>query len=568
MSLISALHVGRTGLAVAQTALEVAGNNLTNAATEGYSRQSASISAGVGTETQPGVFLGTGVRLQNIVREVDNALLGRLRTAISDQNAAQADQDVLSQIESVEGELTDQSVSTRMAEFFDSWKQLAGNPTDAGLQSLVVSQGRSLGQFINALHNDLTDLRVQTEKSLGDAVTTADSLLTRIATLNQSIVTAERGQGGANDLRDQRDKLLDELAQYMDITTIEQPSGAVDVLVHSIPVVLGTLSRGLKLSFESTSNGLEAKLQVVLDGSRLEPSSGKIGQLIRSRDTDVVDAVQALGDFTGKLIFEVNKIHSSGQSSSGRGFSSLTSTYTIDDVSLALNDPAAGLEFTPVNGTFEFNVKQKSTGTTTTRLISVDLDGIASDTTINDIAAALAGGAIATGVGADGRITIQSTNSDFEFSFARDSSGALAALGLNTFFIGEGPVDIGVNQALIDDASLLASTQNQVTGGNANALRLAAGIDKPLDSAGGLTIRELWAKHVQDFAVRGGKANNDLDAASSVQQSLETQRKGVSGVNMDEEAINLMLYQRAYQGSARFISVIDQLMDTLMTLIR
>jgi flagellar hook-associated protein 1 FlgK len=568
MSLIGALHVGRTGLAVSQTALEVAGNNLANAATEGYSRQTARIFSGVGTEVQPGVFLGTGVRLQNIVRQVDDALLGRLRAAVADQNAAQTHKDLLSQIESLQGELTDQSLTVRLEHFFDAWKQLAGNSTDAGLQSLVVSEGRSLAQFINTLHEDFTELRTQLDNSLTDAVTAADDLMSRIAVLNQSIVTAERGQGGANDLRDQRDRLLDELAEYFEITTIQQDSGAIDVLVGSIPVVLSTQSRGVRINFESTNEGLVAKLQVVLDGSKLDPGSGKIGQLIASRESDVPEAIEALDEFTHQLVFQINQLHSSGQSAVGRGFSEVTGTYGVDDPALALNDPQAGLVFTPVNGTFQFHLKQKSTGTRTTQLIQVDLDGIGADTTLNDLAAALAGPVISTSISASGRLTITSNNSDFEFSFSDDSSGVLAALGINSFFDGKGPVDLGVNDRLIDDPALLASTRNHVTGGNANALALASEIDQPHDDLGGLSLRELWSKHVQDFAVRAGQANNSFEASQSISQSLETQRKGVSGVNVDEESINLILYQRAFQGAARFISVIDELMDTLLGLVR
>ena len=113
----------------------------------------------------------------------------------------------------------------------------------------------------------------------------------------------------------------------------------------------------------------------------------------------------------------------------------------------------------------------------------------------------------------------------------------------------------------------LAVTANHVTGGNGTALLLSDLGDTPLSALNGLSLNETWAKHVEDYAVRTQQAGLDLAATQVVTESLQSQRAAVSGVSIDEEAINLIAFQRAYQGSARFLNVVDELMQTLLTLV-
>ena len=121
----------------------------------------------------------------------------------------------------------------------------------------------------------------------------------------------------------------------------------------------------------------------------MKVTSGQIGALVAraERDRRHVDKIDELAD---NLIFELNKIHASGQGL--EGFSSVTSTYCVNDPTVALNDPASGLKFTPKNGSFVVHVKQKATGLETSTLVQVDLDGLnANDTTLNSLTASIDG---------------------------------------------------------------------------------------------------------------------------------------------------------------------------------
>ena len=308
-----------------------------------------------------------------------------------------------------------------------------------------------------------------------------------------------------------------------------------------------------------------------------------MASLIQGREQDVNHAITVLDNFTADLISQVNRLHTQGQGL--RGFTSVTSTATVADPTVALNDPAADLDLAPIHGSFLIHVTQRSTGTRTTSTIQVDLDGIGpADTTLNSLAAALNGVANVTAtVLLDGRLQIDSSGNDFEISFGPElqpgdqvpealnaidqSSNVLAALGINTFFAGDDAKNIAVNTVIQSDLAMINAAQDHRQGGNLNALALAGLRDRPLSILGNLSLTETWNHHIQDYAVRGGQAQQQLEADTIVRENLEAQQQTISGVNADEEAINLLLYQRAYQGSARFISVVDELIQTLLALV-
>lgn len=566
MGLLGALQTGISGLQLSQRALEVTGNNIANAATPGYSRQRVIAAPALGQEVSPGVFVGTGVQLRSIVRLADEALLSRLRSSVSDQQGSLARRDLLAQVEAIHNELTDEGLGSRISVFFNSFSELANDPTDSALRTLTVQEGGSLADYISSVRADLTGLRNQVDTDLKNSVRKVNSILDQVASLNIQIAQQEAGLSGANGLRDERDTLLSELSEYVDITTIQQPSGPMDVFIGSLPIVLGGQNRGVTLELNSLNNGVSISLRVTADRSRLEPTSGKIGQLMQSRETDVVDAINAIDAFASELIRQVNRLHSQGQSE--KLFSTVTGTYEVRDRTVPLNDGLAQLPIPPGNGVFNIHVTQKSTGTRVTQQIQINLNGGVGGTSLNDLAAAIdAVGNLSTSITDNGQLIITSDSPDFEFSFSDDTSGVLASLGINTFFAGSNASDISVNKVLTDDPSRLAVALGHVPGDNRTALAIAGLQDKALEGAGNQSLREYWNNHIEDFAIRLRQTEVKSESNRVVREGLQTQREGISGVNLDEEAISMLTYQRAFQGSARFITVIDELIQTLLGLV-
>jgi flagellar hook-associated protein 1 FlgK len=568
MGLTTSLHVGRSGLIASQTGIELAGVNLANVATKGYHRQTMGQAPLDGQEVQRGIFIGRGVQIQQIVRHIDESLELRIRSSISDQSGALERHELLGQIESIENELTDNDLSSNLSAFFGAWSELANSPEDQSLRTLVVEQGKSLATFVRGLRGDLVDLRNKVDGAIDDVASTVSDLLGRIEGVNEQIVELEAGGGGASGLRDQRDSLLSELSQHLDISTVEQGSGSVDVFVGSLPIVLNGKSRGVELKREVVNGEVEVSLVIKEDQSELETTKGSLGALVSSREEDLVNAIDTLDRFAQGLIYEVNRIHSEGQGL--KGFDSITGTSKVSDPAAALNSDAAGLAFPPSHGSFQVHVTQKSTGQRTTSVIRVDLDGIngVGDTTLQSLAADLDGlSNVSATITADGRLQIGVESGDFEVSFSDDSSGALASLGINTYFTGSDANDIDVSALVDDDPSFLAAGRGHVAGDNRGALALAGLRDEDLEGLDGVSLTEYWSRHVEEYAARTARAGLDEQASSVVRDNLEAQQQSVSGVNSDEEAINLLAFQRAYQGSAKFLSVVDEVMQTLLSLL-
>lgn len=563
MGLTGALQIGRTALMASQTALEVVGNNLANVATRGYHRQEVSLTP-VAPQADAGLLIGRGVQVEQIIRRVDEALESRIRAAGSEQSGSAATYQILSQIEGLENELdtNGNNVSGYLSAFFGAWTQLQGQPTDAVFRNQVLVQGEQLASYLQSLRSDLTGLRQQVDQSLTDTVTAANNVLNQIETLNRQIMQAERGQGGANALRDQRDQLLTELASYLDISVSEQANGMVDVYVGSLPVVLNGASRGLELARETVDGELRVSLRIVADKSVLNPQAGKIGALMRVRESEVQGAIDSLDAFTRELIWQVNRIHSQGQGD--RGLTAVTAERAVTDTNAVLSSSDLGLPFSIGNGSFDLQVKQTSTGAVRTYKISILGNGTSDDSTLATVAADLNSRAgVSATIDAQGRLHINAESGDYQIFFANDTSGVLAALGINSFFSGVDARDIGLREGLTTEN--LAVKLGAESNGNAKALGKLATTN--LEALGGVTLGSYWNRHVAELAQRISRASQQQQADTVVLESLQAQQQSVSGVNTDEEAINLLAYQRAYQGSARFLTVVDELMQTLLSLV-
>lgn len=576
MSLTSSLQIGRSALTASQLAIQVTGNNLANAATPGFTRQVTSFSPIRGTD--PNTSAGRGVEVRGIRRQFDSALQSRVWAGLSHEAAAQQQHQILTSLESSLGELGTADLSSELGRFFNAWSERANLVQSS---AVVVQQGENLAGFVRRVRDDLVQQRNLIDRQAGGNVARADELLAGVAELNSAIADAEAGGATANALRDQRDALISEVSGIMGVTAVEQPSGAVNVLVGSTPVVLGSVSRGLELRRETVDGELEISVRVRDDGEELGVSSGALGALLGSRGGVVNGTLEQLDGIASQLIFQINRLHSTGTNAAGLTTTTGTLAVAGADRSLALNDPnnatLAGLPFSAVNGGFTVNVRQTSTGAMQSVRIDIDLDGLTSagapgvgdDTSLEDIRSSLDAipGVTAT-VTPEGKLKLDA-GEGFDFSFSDDSSGALAVLGMNAYFSGTDASDIGVRAELADGPSLLM-TGRLVNGQfveNGTALRMVEVQDQSLAELGGLSVRGSWLGVAQNVGSETDAAKTRAGAATLVRQSLDSQRAAISGVSVDEEAINLMTFQRQYQGAARFLSVVDELTQTLISLV-
>ena len=265
------------------------------------------------------------------------------------------------------------------------------------------------------------------------------------------------------------------------------------------------------------------------------------------------------------LIFELNKLHAGGQGL--EGFSSVIGTNAVLATNVALNDPAAGLQFTPNNGSFVVHVRQKSTGLVTSTLVQVDLDGQGADTTLDSLRADLAGIAGVTASTTGNKLQIAAASDAVDISFSQDTSGTLAALGVNSFYTGTNAADMAVNANLSARPALLAAAKNGEKGDNQTARAIAALESQAMPGLNGTSLKDGYQSMVNGVAAAASGAKTEAEAARVVRETLESQRESLSGVSLDEEAINLMRQQRAFQGAARLVAAVDEMMRTIIGMV-
>ena len=563
MSLNGALQVGRSSIMASQTAMQVAGNNMANASTPGFNRQTARLATTIPQSWGNNQSIGTGLQVTRIARTVDTALQGRVRSALSDENGAAIDQRFLLAVESVRNELGDANLSSRLNAFFSSFSELANNPNDEALRSVVVQQASGLAGSIRDMRKDHVQVRTEIDRTLESAVRAADELLTQIADLNVQISRNELGGsvGPANELRDRRDALISEVAKYLPISTLEQPNGMIDVVVDSQPLVQGGLSRGVKVTADIVGGELTTRFRIKNDGALMSPNEGQIGALLRQRAETVEPAIESLDTLARELMFQVNKVHS--QSQGQIGITSVTGLNRITNAAVPLN--STEIPFAMRNGAFELHVKSLATGLRTTVTVSVDPATATLTDLRNAVNAAIPAGTASASITADNTLRLDA-NAGYELSFANDTSGVLAGLGINSIFGGYDAKTIEINSQVLADPRLLAVTRDHVPGSNGGALAIAALSTNPIEALGGRSIRGFWTASTTELGVRAEAANNRAESTALVRESLDSQIQALSGVSIDEESINMLAFQRQFQAAARFITAIDETIQQLLRL--
>src|SRR5690606_35762726 len=158
--------------------------------------------------------------------------------------------------------------------------------------------------FMGRTRSELERQRTQIDRELEAVVSRADQLLSEVGRVNKEIAAAEVGGARANTLRDQRDQLVTELSSMMDVSVIEQPSGTLDVMIGSIPVVLGGDGRGVELRRRSVDGEMQVSVHAKADGSRLDIDSGQVGALLEGREGTINRVIGELDTLAAELIFQ------------------------------------------------------------------------------------------------------------------------------------------------------------------------------------------------------------------------------------------------------------------------
>lgn len=564
----SALEIGRSALLAYQSALQVIGNNVSNTGSTNYTRQTPILTPAGGVRLPEGFTPGGGVTLSALQRNVDNSLENRLRAAMGQQESALAQQNVLGRIEGILNELTDTDLSSLLQNFFNSFNTLQNQPHDNSTRGIVLTAGESLVAELHRQRTDVLALRDEINRDLATGATEADKLVRDIASLNMQITSVESSQsGGANALRDQRDSLLRNLGELMQIEVRQQDDGGVSVYVGNEQIIQGGYARGITSTTETGSGHPKTVIRFADNNGPITLTGGRLEGLIASRDTHVLGQVESLDDLAGMLVREINKVHAQGQGL--EGFTSITGVNGVSSSTAVLSSDAAGLNLRPQNGSFKITLTNRSSGAGVVTTIQVDLNGIGADDSLQSLVAKINAqvGNVTASVTGDQRLSLTAADG-YDITFGEDTSNVLAGLGVNTFFTGTDAENIAVNPMLLGKPALLAAARSRAAGDGSNAGNLASLANRALESLGGKSLTDVYNALAAKVANKGAAAESSVIASRAITTSLTSQRESVSGVSLDEETIALMRLERAFQGAARFTSTVDSLIQEMLAILR
>jgi flagellar hook-associated protein 1 FlgK len=566
MSLFGAINSSISGLNTASLGLQVVSNNVANANTPGYSAQLLNQAASMATK-RGRFYIGTGVTVQGISQAGIRTLETQLRESIGDAESSQVQSQVYRQLEAVIGELGENDISTYMSRFFSALNDVAQQPESQAVRSVAVRQGLALTDKINFTYNEAVKLRNDIGKELANSASRVNSVLEEIDSLNTRIVAAKGGTGGegsSSSLIDARRAALRELSSMMDIRVTDTDDGSVTISTTAGNSLLltGRVSRVRPTTILNPDGTESAGLEYEMGEAKLKIQGGKLGGLQAAQSFITNDFLIKLRDMSQNLVHEFNKVHSTGQGLAG--LTHVTSEESVNSSSKPLDE--VGLPFPPQNGSLKVHVRDRGTGQVTSHDVLIRL-GTRPATSLNDLASEIS---VIEGLNATinyrGQLEIGTTDPNSEFYFSDDTSGVLASLGINTFFSGAGPGNLGVSRAIQDSPMLLSTSRGGSGEDNEAILDLIAMENSPLSQLQDRSIRDHYEVMVGDVAQKSNFAKSLADTFAQYAATLEAESLSQTGVNLDEEAAKMLQYQRAYQASARVIQTANELFDVMMQL--
>jgi flagellar hook-associated protein 1 FlgK len=565
MSLFSSIQMAGNTLQAMQIGLHVVGNNIANANTPGYIRERV-IYTPAPTMKLGDLTLGLGVEIAGIVQSLDRFAEDRLLGAGGDRASADVQNAAYKDLEAILGELGDTDVSTALTNFFNALDEIAAAPQDTSIRNLAVTAGSSLAQSISTTHRRVEAVYADFGRKVTNLSTEINSLSEQIRKLNIQIVSLEGGSGSssqAGGLRSQRAEAVRRLGEIAGIDVKETDGGAVNITVGGETLVFEGQRRAVNVDF-STNNDLPIATIIFEDsGSPLALSGGELTGTYQARDEIVGGFLTRLDEFSATLAFEFNKVYSQGQGMAG--FKTTTSQNAVTSSQARLDD--AGLPFTPTSGKFDLLVYNTETKLTKTHTIHIDLDGFDQDTTLASLVNQIDGlEGVAAQVTSDNRLKLSGESAELQIAFDGDTSGFLAAMGINTFFTGSSAADLGVNVELKGNGAKFAASRAGIGVDVTNVLNLVKLHDEGVDGLNGESFTGLYDQLVNNVAQGSAAAASLADGFAVFEDTLVAAAQAVSGVNLDEEAIDMIMLQQTYQASARYISTLSDLLDVLIAL--
>ncbi|MBT9540520.1 flagellar hook-associated protein FlgK [Thiobacillus sp.] len=539
----SILSIGQSALAAAQVGINTTGHNIANAATPGYNRQIVVQGAAQAQNFGFG-FLGQGVDVSSVTRVYNEFLGNQVQTAQTTKSGLDS---YYAQIRQIDNLLADPTtgLSTAMQEFFAGLQDVSTSPTSIPARQSALSTAESLATRFQSLSGRLEEIERSLNGQIQSSVSDINTLGSQIALLNDAIGKAERASGQPpNDLLDQRDQLLLELNKQIKVTVVEQGSEYNVFIGNGQPLVVGTTSSML-VNVASPTNPEKIEVAFRASNGNLVPlaqsalSGGELGGLLDFRTQSLEQAQNALGRVAIGLAATFNAQHQSGyglDGSTGNAFFTAGAPVVGEHGSNTGNAVIGAAISSPTAlTTSDYRLQYDGTNYTVTRLSDNTATTFASfPQTVDGVTLSLASGAAAAGDSFLIRPTVNGAS--------------------------------GFGVAITDPAKLAAAGVAGAVGDNSNALLLAGLQTSRILGNSTLTYQDAYSQLVSQV----GNKTRELDVTSSAAAKMLTEAtltlQNESGVNLDEEAANLLRYQQAYQAAGKVMQIASELFDVLLSI--
>lgn len=568
-TLFSALDLGRAGLQVAQVQLDVGANNIANVNRPGFTRQRANLLERVPNIETYGA-LGRGPYISGIERLRDQFLDVAYRQESSSFGLADTAATYYNRLEDIFNEPSDQGLSDRLNAFFDALQDFANAADDLPTRVATMEEAAALAGTMNDIDRRLNLLRTNANDQVKDTVTEINSIGARIAELNSSIQRFEGSGRAANGLRDERDQLLDQLSDLVNIQYRERDNGIVDVLVGGEQFVTARNVRLMETVADPTIDPDRPELvrvQFQDTGLPVPVRDGRLQGLLTARDTAIAGVEDQLDTLAFAIIENINRLQAQGNGLNNFD-EAVTTQYPASNAAIPLN--SAGLPFPITDGSFQVLVYDNNGNLVESLNVPVTASGpLPGQSTLNSIANGINFSANLSTTVSNGRIEI-TPNANRSFIIANDTSGFVQATGLGAVFTGTDAGSMGVNLELLnrpDWLSSTASTNPDDTGENTIALAMAQLRDQPILVSGTQDINQFYEATLVELGVDARANNQLLEVQRNAVDDFDNRRQEVGGVNIDEEVSNLLQVQRAFEASARIITTTDRMLETLLNIV-
>jgi len=553
-----------------QASVQVIEHNVANVNTPGYKRQEAVLKSGPAVSSQGASYnvgvgqMGTGVVVDKIRRFSTDFYDMRYRSEI--QSAAQynLEASILAQVQAEFSETSTNGLLNKLDEFWAGWQRLSADPSNSALKAELVDVANTLTQAIKYRALNIRTVQAEQNLQISQRVDSINQLAEQVARLNGEIMRVVSIGEQPNDLMDQRDVILDELAKLSGATSFLQPEGDVIVSINGHVLVQGVTP----FKLQTYADPLNANLSAVRwsDGQSFNPSSGELAGLFRARDGVLGEQMQALNDLASTIITRVNDIHLSGYAPGKTN--TLASNNTILSIQAGVlavgqTEVATGSYFIETRldaGTWQFRMVD-TTGNPVSIQLS-DLSGYSNDW--QDIPTA---GGLPINYDTGRGITLQFGGDLSLYSENSYTSGAATVqfYEQQEFFTGTDALTIAMNSTLLTNPYLLATASAPNQPGNGDLARALANVRTENLMNGGLsTINQFYTAQTARFGVEIRRAKTNAADRLTVANVIDQQRQSISGVNLNEEAANLIKAQKAFEASARLMTVIDEMLNTII----